>query len=88
MLQAGIPPDSVIQYDGSGLARHDLITPSSAVQLYTYMSKSRYANIWRDVLTIGELTELCKIALREPLLPEMCAEKPERLTRFPAFRVM
>ncbi len=53
LLQAGIPPDSVIQYDGSGLSRHDLITPNSAVQLYTYMSKSRYANVWRDVLTIG-----------------------------------
>ena len=53
LLQAGISPDSVIQYDGSGLSRHDLITPSSAVQLYTYMSKSRYANVWRDVLTIG-----------------------------------
>ena len=32
---------------------HDLITPSSAVQLYTYMSKSRYANVWRDAQTVG-----------------------------------
>jgi D-alanyl-D-alanine carboxypeptidase/D-alanyl-D-alanine-endopeptidase (penicillin-binding protein 4) len=53
LLEVGIQPDSVIQYDGSGLSRHDLITPSSAVQLYTYMSKSRYANVWREVLTIG-----------------------------------
>ena len=53
LQQAGISADSVIQYDGSGLSRHDLVTPSSAVQLYTYMSKSRYANVWLDVLTIG-----------------------------------
>ena len=53
LLQAGIPADSVIQSDGSGLSRHDLVTPASAVQLYTYMSKSRYANVWRDALTIG-----------------------------------
>ena len=53
LLQAGISADSVIQYDGSGLSRHDLITPGSAVQLYTYMSKSRFANVWRDALTIG-----------------------------------
>jgi D-alanyl-D-alanine carboxypeptidase/D-alanyl-D-alanine-endopeptidase (penicillin-binding protein 4) len=53
LTQAGIPPDSVIQYDGSGLSRHDLITPSSAVQLYTYMSKSRYADVWRDAQTVG-----------------------------------
>ena len=53
LMQAGIPADSVVQSDGSGLSRHDLVTPASAVQLYTYMSKSRYANVWRDALPIG-----------------------------------
>jgi D-alanyl-D-alanine carboxypeptidase/D-alanyl-D-alanine-endopeptidase (penicillin-binding protein 4) len=53
LLQAGISSDGVIQSDGSGLSRHDLITPGSAVQLYTYMSKSRYANVWRDAQTVG-----------------------------------
>jgi serine-type D-Ala-D-Ala carboxypeptidase/endopeptidase (penicillin-binding protein 4) len=51
--EIGMPPDGVIQWDGSGLSRHNLITPASAVSLYTYMSKSRYANVWRDALTIG-----------------------------------
>lgn len=54
LLQAGIASDAVRQYDGSGLSRHNLITPNSAVQLYTFMAKqSRYAQIWQDVLTIG-----------------------------------
>ena len=49
----GIAPDGIIQYDGSGLSRHNLITPSAVVQLYNYMGKSRYAQAWRDSLTIG-----------------------------------
>ncbi len=53
LLQAGIASDAVRQYDGSGLSRHNLITPNSAVQLYSYMAKSRYAQVWQDSLTIG-----------------------------------
>ncbi|MGC2238341.1 MAG: D-alanyl-D-alanine carboxypeptidase/D-alanyl-D-alanine-endopeptidase, partial [Pyrinomonadaceae bacterium] len=54
LREIGIPSDSVIQWDGSGLSRHNLITPNSAVQLYTYMARqSRYAQVWSDALTIG-----------------------------------
>lgn len=50
----GIAPDAVVQYDGSGLSRHNLITPSAVVQLYTYMgTKSKYSQAWRDSLTIA-----------------------------------
>jgi serine-type D-Ala-D-Ala carboxypeptidase/endopeptidase (penicillin-binding protein 4) len=50
----GVAPDGILQYDGSGLSRHNLVTPSAVVQLYTYMSKqSKYSQAWRDSLTIG-----------------------------------
>ena len=49
----GVAPDGVVQYDGSGLSRHNLITPTAVVQLYAYMAKSKYAQAWRDSLTIG-----------------------------------
>lgn len=52
--QIGIPDDAVVQYDGCGLSRHDLITPSAVVQLYTYMARqSRFSQAWRDALTIA-----------------------------------
>ncbi|MEO6050011.1 MAG: D-alanyl-D-alanine carboxypeptidase, partial [Pyrinomonadaceae bacterium] len=54
MKQIGVPDDGILQYDGSGLSRHDLITPSAVVTLYTYMAKqSKYAQAWNDSLTIG-----------------------------------
>ena len=50
----GIAEDAVMQYDGSGLSRHNLVTPSAVVELYTYMAKrSRYSQAWRDSLTIA-----------------------------------
>lgn len=51
--KVGIPSDAVVQWDGSGLSRHDLVTPSAVVQLYSYMAKSKNAQIWRDSLAVG-----------------------------------
>ena len=49
----GIPSDGILPYDGSGLSRHNLITPNAVISLYTYMAKSPNAQAWRDSLTIG-----------------------------------
>lgn len=50
----GVAEDAVLQSDGSGLSRHNLVTPASIVQLYTYMAKqSKFSQAWRDSLTIG-----------------------------------
>lgn len=51
--QVGIAPGSVLQYDGCGLSRHDLVTPAALVQLYGYMNQRPYAQAWRDSLPIG-----------------------------------
>ena len=50
----GIPKDSVVQHDGSGMSRHDLVTPSAVAALYVYMAKtSKNAQVWRDSLAVG-----------------------------------
>jgi D-alanyl-D-alanine carboxypeptidase/D-alanyl-D-alanine-endopeptidase (penicillin-binding protein 4) len=53
LQEIGVAPGSVLMHDGSGLSRHDLITPSAVVQVYSYMSRSRFASVWRDSLTIA-----------------------------------
>ena len=54
LTDIGVAPDGIIQHDGSGLSRHNLITPAAVVQLYSYMGRqSRFSQAWRDSLTIG-----------------------------------
>jgi D-alanyl-D-alanine carboxypeptidase/D-alanyl-D-alanine-endopeptidase (penicillin-binding protein 4) len=38
-VKAGIGPDDVVQTDGSGLSRHDMVTPRAFVTLLTYAQK-------------------------------------------------
>ncbi|MEP6924487.1 MAG: D-alanyl-D-alanine carboxypeptidase/D-alanyl-D-alanine-endopeptidase, partial [Pyrinomonadaceae bacterium] len=53
LAEAGIAPDAIVQFDGSGLSRHNLITPSATVQLYSFMSKHRFASAFQAALPIG-----------------------------------
>src|SRR5262249_2318514 len=47
---AGIPDGDVMQTDGSGLSRHDLITPRAAVALLRYAEKQAWYSIFYDSL--------------------------------------
>lgn len=63
--QVGLAPDSIIQWDGSGLSRHNLVTPAALVQVYTYMAKqSRYSVDWLNSLTIGGIDGTLKDRFR------------------------
>jgi len=54
MAELGAAPDGWVQWDGSGLSRHNLVTPSILIQLYTYMAlKSRSSKEWISSLPIG-----------------------------------
>jgi serine-type D-Ala-D-Ala carboxypeptidase/endopeptidase (penicillin-binding protein 4) len=54
LREAGVAnADRLSFFDGSGLARSDLITADATLQLLTYMSRHRYAQVWRDALPIA-----------------------------------
>jgi len=49
----GLRPEALVLDDGSGLSRNDMITADASVQLLTFMSKHRYATVFRDALPVG-----------------------------------
>ncbi|HET6972532.1 MAG TPA: D-alanyl-D-alanine carboxypeptidase/D-alanyl-D-alanine-endopeptidase [Pyrinomonadaceae bacterium] len=49
----GLRPEALVLDDGSGLSRNDMITADASVQLLTFMSRHRYATVFRDALPIG-----------------------------------
>lgn len=61
---AGIRPESLVLDDGSGLSRSDMVTAESTVQLLTFMSKHRYATVFRDALPIAGVDGTLRNRLR------------------------
>jgi D-alanyl-D-alanine carboxypeptidase/D-alanyl-D-alanine-endopeptidase (penicillin-binding protein 4) len=51
--EAGIPRDTVLLDEGSGLSRSCLVTPGASVQLLTYMSHHRAREAFLDALPIA-----------------------------------
>lgn len=50
----GAPKGGLVQMDGSGLSRHNLVTPSTLTHLYRYMAiQSPQSDAWMKSLTIG-----------------------------------
>jgi D-alanyl-D-alanine carboxypeptidase/D-alanyl-D-alanine-endopeptidase (penicillin-binding protein 4) len=63
--EAGVAnADRLSFFDGSGLARSDLITADATLQLLTYMSRHRYAQIWRDALPIAGIDGTLRTRMR------------------------
>jgi serine-type D-Ala-D-Ala carboxypeptidase/endopeptidase (penicillin-binding protein 4) len=50
---AGIPPGDVVQTDGSGLSRHDLVTPRALVALLLYAQKQPWFPAYYDSLPVA-----------------------------------
>jgi D-alanyl-D-alanine carboxypeptidase/D-alanyl-D-alanine-endopeptidase (penicillin-binding protein 4) len=53
LTQLGVNPNSYILADGSGLSRHNLISPEALVQTLRFMANSPAASIYRQSLPIA-----------------------------------
>ena len=53
LTQLGVNPNSYILADGSGLSRHNLISPEALVQTLRFMANSPAASIYRQSLSIA-----------------------------------
>ena len=53
LSRAGINPDKIIMVDGSGLSRGNLVTAETTLQLLTFMSRHRDANVFRDAQPVA-----------------------------------
>jgi D-alanyl-D-alanine carboxypeptidase/D-alanyl-D-alanine-endopeptidase (penicillin-binding protein 4) len=64
--KVGIAPDDVVQSDGSGLSRHDLVTPKAFVALLAYAQKQTWFPAFYESLPVagvdGTLSERMKEA--------------------------
>jgi len=53
LTEAGIDPEAYTLYDGSGLARLNLVTPAAVVQLLRYMWTTPQRDAWLSLLPVG-----------------------------------
>ena len=53
LTRLGVTPNSFRLNDGSGLSRHNLISPEALVQTLRIMANSPWANIYRNSLAVG-----------------------------------
>ena len=67
LSRMGIPENEFIMCDGSGLSRHNLITPSAIVALLRYMSKHNYYDSFYDSLPIAGIDGTIKNRLKGSL---------------------
>ena len=64
LARAGVPEGEYVLFDGSGLSRQNLVSPSAVVALLEYMDAQPFREAWRDLLPVagidGTLTERLK----------------------------
>lgn len=53
LVEVGVRKGDVLLEEGSGLSRRDVITPEATVALLSYMSRGRWAEVYRNALPVA-----------------------------------
>lgn len=64
LAKAGLAPDEVRLEEGSGLSRHDLVTPRALVGLLQFMARHPQAQVFRDALPIAGVDGTLRTRMR------------------------
>ncbi|MDJ0597309.1 MAG: D-alanyl-D-alanine carboxypeptidase/D-alanyl-D-alanine-endopeptidase [Crocosphaera sp.] len=66
--QLGLDPNLYHLKDGSGLSRHNLVTPEALVNLLTLMIQTQEGKIYRDSLAVGGINGTLKNRFKETII--------------------
>jgi len=80
LANLGIDPENYILKDGSGLSRHNLITPKLFVELLSAIAKTPQAQIYQDSLAIAQTNGTLKNRFRNSTVPLNLLGKTGTLT--------
>ncbi len=68
LTQLGLDSDLYYLKDGSGLSRHNLVTPEALVNLLTLMMQTPEAKIYRDSLAVGGINGTLKNRFKDTVI--------------------
>ncbi len=80
LRRAGVDTSSVIMVDGSGLSRHDLVTPDSVARLLTIMAEGPHSRCFIDSLPIMSVDGTLGVRLKGSRAAERIRAKTGTMT--------
>jgi len=78
LARAGLTPGEVRLEEGSGLSRHNLVTPRALVGLLDAMRRHPHAGLFQDALPVAGVDGTLRGRMRARRPKGICARRPAR----------
>jgi serine-type D-Ala-D-Ala carboxypeptidase/endopeptidase (penicillin-binding protein 4) len=80
LTKLGVDPDSYVLVDGSGLSRHNLVSPDAIAQTLRLMAQSPHAKVYRDSLAVAGVSGTLENRFKDTLVEENLQAKTGTLS--------